>query len=436
MRVAVTCWRIVLTGLLILAAWTVYPQFLARNLFDRLPAEEGARRAIALDPYNWKYHFQLGVQARQANSIVEQRRAAAHLRQSARLNPYNWETWIELAQAAEVAGNIREAEEAYLQAKRLNPRSARYHWLTAQFYLRHHHLARAVECFDAAVRLQPSYRVEWIDLLAESGARDEIVEAAWPSDRDSKLTLLKMFLSNEHTEAGGKSTAILERQWETCLTSGRFPTLEEGSFYVNHLFDGRQYARARSEWLRLIRGNSRGKADYLAGKEVVWNGDFEEDFSGARFDWQVDHSRNFSITRPPAAGRDGSAAARIRFTARGNLSFNGLRQSLLVEPGRWYELSLWVQSRDITSNQGVFLEFVTRPDRRVLLQTGSITGSQDWMRFAGLFKVPEDTRVIGLEVRRKQSWRADDPITGVLTLDDVSVRLADHLSTKRMNGYE
>ncbi len=425
MRIAAACWRILLTVLVVLAAWTVYPQYWAQSLFDRLPAEEGARRAIALDPGNWEYHFQLGVQARQADSIAEQRRAAAHLREAARLNPFAWETWIELAQAAEVSGNALEAEHAYLQATRLNPRNAGYHWLTASFYVRDRRITDAAEFFRAAVKLDPTYRAQWIDLLQESGVHDDIVEAAWPSDRDSKLTLLKMFLGDSASRAGGRRTALLERQWETCLTSGRFPTLDEGAFYVNHLFDGQEYDRARGEWLRLIQGNSRGKQNYLAGNEIVWNGDFEDDFSGSRFDWQVDHSKHFSIVRSPGAGLDRSVAAKVRFNARGNLSFDGLRQSLLVEPGSWYELSLWVQSREISSRQGIFFQCVTLPDRRVLLQTGSITGSHDWMRMAGVFRVPEDTRIISLEVRRKQSWRGDDPITGILALDNVSVRRAE-----------
>ncbi len=425
MKVAATCWRILLTGLVGLAAWIVYPQYWAQNLFDRLPAEEGARRAIALDPDNWTYHFQLGVQARHADSIAQRRLAAEHLSEAAHLNPFNWETWIELAQAAELSGKTREAEQAYLRATRLNPRSAAYHWLTARFYLRCHRVTEAAEFFRAAVTLEPSYRAQWIDLLQESGVRDDIIEAAWPSDRDSKLTLLRMFLSDSASSDGAGRTALLERQWETCLLSGRFPTLGEGAFYVNHLFDAQEYDRARVEWLRLIEGNIRGKKDYFDGAEMIWNGDFEEEFSGSRFDWQVGASKHYSIVRSHGAGLEGSVGAKIRFTARGNLNFDGLRQPLLVEPGRWYELGLWVQSREISSRQGVFFQCVSLPDRRVLLQTGSITGSHDWRRMAGLFRVPENTRIIALEVRRKESRGADDPITGVLVLDNVSVRRSE-----------
>ncbi len=376
---------------------------------------------MAWDPETWEYHFQLGIEARQTESAADQLRATAHLREAARLNPLSWTTWIELAQAAEDIGKTGEAEDAYLQATRLNPRSARYQWLTGRFYLTHHRGTRAADFFRHAVELEPSYRLEWIELLEASGVREEVIEAAWPPDRDSKLKLLQTLLGQDHA----RRTAILERQWENCLAASRFPTLREGAFYVNHLFDGQLFDRAWNEWVRLVQRNSPEKKEYLGGEETIWNGDFEEDFSGARFDWEPEESRNFSISRSPGAGVGRSAAARISFHARGDLSFDGLRQSLCVEAGGWYEFSLWMKADRIKSEQGVFFQFVTLPDRSVLLQTGEILGSHDWTRLAGIFKVPEGSRIIALEVRRKQSQRPDHPITGVLTLDNVSLRKTD-----------
>ncbi len=410
--------RLMIPVLLLAAGWRVFHRLEAEESSRPEEGLQGLERAIRWDPTAPRHHFLMGISLRDLPQFHDPARAREHLERAAGLNPYSWRYRLELARLYELTGRVEEAAGALEKAVELNPRSGPYRWRLANVYLRNDSLTRALPELAAAIEADRSLFQPALDLLLKAGGSFEQADAIWPADRDARLQLLRLACAKGDPAQGGAPLAFLREQWRRLEEAPEPPTVQEGAFYLEHLLRRKAFAQARQRWIELARRNGIEDPSFRAGRNLVWNGDFERPLTQGPLDWRLASSTAYSIELAEGEGFQGSTALRIDFKGLENLNFSGVGQQVVVEPGLEYELGFRLRSEDLTSEQGIYLEVVEAGGSRRLLETEPVLGTTSWTAYGGKLYLSEGSTV-WIRLRRKPSQRIDNLLRGRLWLDDV-----------------
>ena len=408
--------------LLILAAgWRVLQQYRAAQISRHQPTTEGLLEAIRLDPDAPGYHFRLGIAYRDVPELRNPDLARRHLEQAVALNPYNWRYRRELAQLHELSGQIREAEDAFLRALEISPRSGSYRWRLANFYLRNGSLDKAVSQLEQALAADRKLLEPGLGLLLKAGASYRQIDRAWPGDREAQRYLLRLLCRREPSPGEPSSRDFLRRLWDRLLAEAEPTPLADGQVYLERLIQDRRSGEARERWIELANSNGLSDAHFELGNNLIWNGEFETPLAQTGLGWRTRDAEGDSVTLAGGEGFDGSGSLRIDFDGGVNLDFLGLQQRVIVAPGRSYRLVFRARARDLSTDQGIFFQVLDGPSHRLLVATEQLLGSTPWTRYASTF-VAESPWVY-VSLRRIPSLRFDSRLSGVLWIDSVALEV-------------
>jgi hypothetical protein len=106
------------------------------------------------------------------------------------------------------------------------------------------------------------------------------------------------------------------------------------------------------------------------------------------------------------------------FEGKENISFGHLYQIVPVDPLITYRLTYNWRSKNITTNQGPFVDIYGYDCKGFYLKGSMMLGTHDWQEQGVEFTVPEDCRAVVVRLHRRPSHRFDNKIAGVLWLDD------------------
>ncbi len=423
---------IVLPLLIIAAGWRVLQQYRAARLARNQSTLEGLRKAVRLDPDGPDYHFRLGVAHRDLPELQNPRKAKTYLETAVALNPYNWRYRRELAQLYELSGQTRDAEQAFLMAVELSPRSGGYRWRLANFYLRHRAIDKAVPQLELALAADRGLLEPTLGLLLRAGGSYRQIDRVWPEDQQARLRLLRLVCQREPPSgesprrlaggAGSPREDFLQELWHGLLASAEPVPLADGQVYIERLLAEHRFEEARVRWIELTGNNGISDTRFELGHNLIWNGDFERHITQTGFGWKVRNADGYTAILAEGEGFDGSRSLRITFDGSRNLSFSGLRQRVIVDSGRPCRLSLRARTQDLSTDQGVFFEVQDGPSRGRLLTTKRLLGSTPWTIYSSVF-VPESPWVHVL-LSRETSLRFDNRLSGVLWIDSVKLEAA------------
>ena len=222
--------RTLLSLLFLGAGWEVYYQWRALEISISASELQDLHEAIRSDPEAPDYYFQLGLIHRDEPEHLDLSASRNYLEKALALNPHNWRYWLEAARCYEFSSLPAEAENAYLKAVSLNPRSAAYRWRLANFYLRSRKLPEALEQLNLTIDLDSSYRLPTLALLWKAEFESGQIETIWPGDLESQLILLS-YLVTESAQEGGRRQPIFSRSGGTsCGTGSSFHLSARGFF--------------------------------------------------------------------------------------------------------------------------------------------------------------------------------------------------------------
>jgi Flp pilus assembly protein TadD len=139
----------------------------------RPEAVELISRAVALEPRNAEYHYNLGVALQRRGQHGQ---AAASYRQALGLQPHRSEAHNNLGQVLLLQGRLDDALACLEQALRLRPDYAEAYHNRGIALRRQGKLAEAAASLHEAIRLRPDFAAAHVDLgltLAEQGEADE-----------------------------------------------------------------------------------------------------------------------------------------------------------------------------------------------------------------------------------------------------------------------
>ncbi len=423
--------RIVLPLLIVAAGWRVLQQFRAAQIARNQPTTEGLRKAIQLDPEGSGYYFLLGIAHRDLPELQNPHKARAHLENAVALNPYNWRYQRELAQLYELSGETRDAEEAFLRAVELSPKSGIYRWRLANFYLRNLSLDKAVPHLEQALAADRGLLEPAFGLLLGAGGSYRQIDRVWPKDQEARRLLLRLVClrqpsPGEPPRRGASAMSSSEdfpRQLWDRLLAGREPVpLADGQVYIDLLLKERRFEEARLRWIEITSNNGIPDTQFELGHNLIWNGDFERPITQTGFGWKVRDADGYTAALVKGEGFDGSGSLRITFDGSRNMSLSGIQQRVFVEPGRPYRLSFRARTQNLSTDQGVFFEVQDGPSRGQIPTARRLLGSTPWTNYSSAI-VPQSPWIHVL-LRRDTSLRFDNRLHGVLWIDSVRLELS------------
>ena len=150
------------------------------------------------------------------------------------------------------------------------------------------------------------------------------------------------------------------------------------------------------------------------------NPGFEDQITGRGFDWRytANNKGKWSIRRTLSEAFIGTCSLKIRFEGKENISFGHLYQIVPVDPLTPYRLTYGWRSKNITTDQGPFVDIYGYDCKGVYFKGPMMLDTHPWQEQDMAFTVPQTCHAVVVRVRRRKSHRFDNKISGILWLDD------------------
>ena len=271
----------------------------------------------------------------------------------------------------------------------MDPNFAQTHWSAANLFIRMGDLTAADFELRRTADLDVSYLTQVLDLVWRFYEDPEmIVRTHIPNTKDANLSAMSYFIGQD-SELGARLS------WDRLQT---FTTLPQERFgYVNYLVN---------------RGQAHDAHEVFSGSDQigeVFNGGFESNPMNGGFDWRHSSWEHAEARRDTTQSKEGFASFLIEFDGEENVNYSHVWQWLPTEQGQDYELTFWMRTEAISTDEGVFMEV----DGQI---TQAPLGTTYWQEFRIPFTASSD--LVTVRVRRRPSEKFDNLLGGKVWLDE------------------
>jgi len=161
-----------------------------------------------------------------------------------------------------------------------------------------------------------------------------------------------------------------------------------------------------------------------AGTEnLVWNGGFEnERLLGWGLDWHVSQTWGVDVSLDRFVAARGRHSLRLTFNSFPTLNFTGVWQLVGVDPGREYRLRALARASAFSTRSGLKLQVVRPKGDEVLAETPAVAGTTNWMALETTVRIPADTSLVMLRLRREPAPVPEGNLGGKVWLDEVTLQ--------------
>jgi hypothetical protein len=375
----------------------------------------GFERATQIEPGNARNWYLLGRYLQYSFEDSNQQRAIASYRKALEIDPGYTSAWLELAATYESEGNDMATRNAFLNAEKTYPLSAEVSWQYGNFLLRQGELdpafaeirrsveadpKRAVEAFSRCMRVEPDANVVLDRVLPANG--DIYIAVMVALARDLKIdNALKV--------------------WGRIVGMHPKIVLYDVFDLVRELRETGRQREAHEVWVQAV--ELAGLAQLEGPRNsMIWDGGFESDVTGQAYAWRfAKTSRSAQIGFDAQEKYSGKRSLRVSFDGSSDISFYDVCQAVPTEAGTAYELSAWMKSKDLTTDQGVRIELRPGIPGMNGAVTTDIRGTQPWTRFATIWSAAKENQEVQICLRRDPSDQEDNKIRGTAWVDDVAL---------------
>jgi hypothetical protein len=385
---------------------------------------EGYQRAVQLEPKNAKNWYLLGRYLRLEFEHPDPEGAVRALKTSSSLDPRSARTWLELASAYEDKGSLGAAREAFIRAKVAYPRSAEVSWQYGNFLLRVGELHAAANEIHQAVEGDPTLGPQaFSTLLRFEPDIDTVLNQGLPHIASVYLDILWVSYDERTTDVSLKIWSQLFKLRKTMsqdeVPVGHFRTTRQTLFsLVDKLILKGPISEAQRVWDEVLTFLHIPRPNDPPGS-LVWDGGFETDVGGGGFSWRMPSLAGSMVRYDRNIKHTGERSLRVRFDGKRNVDFHDVCQFVLVSPEVDYDLSAWLRTDAITTNNGIFLRLNTPLNDAMGATTPQVTGTIPWTRFNIEWKAARDVHIVQICLARLPSQKLDNTISGSVWLDDV-----------------
>ncbi|GAC1623862.1 MAG: hypothetical protein PVS2B2_03860 [Candidatus Acidiferrum sp.] len=377
-----------------------------------LETGEGYERAAKIEPGNARNWFLLGRFLQYNLEEQDSERAIAAYTRALALDSNSADTLLELGTAYELNGDLDKARTAYARAKAVYPASASVSWRYGNFLLRQRDLKPAYSEIRRAVLADPNRAGEAFSRCYRVNPDpDFILNQVLPPSEAGYMQVIH--------DIADTQTDIAMKVWTRL--AGLHPHLYTRDVYplVDALLHRQRYVEARRVWKEGMDFTEEGSAVQDSGA-ILWDGGFESGFNGRDFGWVFDSLHSGVQTSFDSREKhSGSRSLRLSFDGKHNVRLENPCTVAVVEPGKTYGLSGWIQTDNLTSDQGIGLR-VSAPGS-VVLKTRDIRGSTPWTMVETKWTAPNEAHLAQICVGRDPSERMEGRIQGTAWVDDVAL---------------
>ena len=336
-------------------------------------------------------------------------------RRAVRDDPRSAHFWMDLASAYESSGDDAHARDAYARAKSVYPASAEVAFHYGNFLLREEQYPQAFQEFQRAVRADPTLLPLAISRTWRSSEDvDDLLDKVLPSNTDAYLETLD-FLSSIHQAQPGLAV------WQRLLGLGKpFPLPRAFPFFEDLIREDRA-GDARRAWREALAAAGLPH-DESPNQNLVWNGDFRQDFGNGGLGWRWTPLMGVSIEVDSEPAPHGSRAIRLDFNGGTNLALDAPSQYVPVEPDRAYHFHAYMRTEGITTESGTRFS-VTDPNHTGALNvlTDNFTGSHAWTSVDADLTTGPETHFLLVRLFRDPSRLFENKLEGAVWIADVSL---------------
>jgi tetratricopeptide (TPR) repeat protein len=375
----------------------------------------GLQRATRLEPGNAEYWYLLGRYWQFNLEDPDNDKAVSAYRNSLSFDSHSAETYIDLATAYEGLDDIAQARDNFLKAKKAYPLSAEVSWRVGNFYLRQGELELAFAQIRESVQADPSRGAEAFSrcLRVEPNIKT-VLALALPDNPEVYLDII-------HGLSDERRTTDALIVWDRLAAMRPSFPLVEVSPLINALREKQEIVDAARVWKQAVEFAGMERLGDPADS-VLWNGGFESGFHNFGYAWFYDNNmRSVQVQLDHSEKHSGAQSLRLTFDGGSDITFADVCHPVPVLPLVDYKLSVWVQTRDLSSDQGLRLRIQTSGPGSAPAFTSEIHGTQPWTELEIPWTAGAGVREAQVCIARLPSDQPDNRIRGTAWVDDVSL---------------
>ncbi len=198
--------------------------------------------------------------------------------------------------------------------------------------------------------------------------------------------------------------------WKVMRESLPAPTQDLGFRFCEVLLGHGRVSDAKDIW-------KAGKGDAALG---VDDGGFEREPLNMAFGWRIGRHPDMDIERTRIEPHEGSWCLHLHFRGTKNIELSQVLQILPVEPGQNVRLRFASKSRNISTDQGVYVEVNGYHCSGLHVQSKPVTGTKAWDVEELDVPIPAGCEAMILQLRRRESLHFDHKISGDYWIDAVA----------------
>jgi hypothetical protein len=186
--------------------------------------------------------------------------------------------------------------------------------------------------------------------------------------------------------------------------------------YIDALLKAGHGDTAKQDWIQFL---GPAAADYPASN-LLYNGGFEAEPSGAALDWRIQPSTQYDVERDSGMPHRGKYSLPVSFHGDDNVALTNVIQTALLKPGT-YRFSFWIKTDGLTTNEGPRGEVLTARLQDRILRTDHFLGTIGWTEVTQHSTVDGKTQSVVVRLVRNPSAKFDNKIAGTLWIDDLQL---------------
>jgi hypothetical protein len=227
---------------------------------------------------------------------------------------------------------------------------------------------------------------------------------------------LDFLIAQHHLDQG-------QAVWERIASGEDTFSADQISPYMDSLIIAKRPDEAYKVWTDLQKKGLIRYSSSQSEKNLVWNGDFEDELLNKGFAWRIIPLQDVYAGLQTSTYHSPSHALLIRFSGKENLQYQHVAQYVKVTPGQSYRLHAFMKTEGITTDSGPRLEVLDPYDPKSLDKiTEDLTGTTDgWTSLLLDFSTGPKTGFILVRLIRLPSHKLDNLIAGKVWLDDVQL---------------
>jgi len=385
--------------------WCAVKTYRAQRYADRSD-QSSIEKAVALAPRNATYH-QLKCRS-MIFASQEPERAVDECRKASELNPYSSSIWLDLAQAYYAVGNRQLNDAAIHKALAVDPTTPDTAWSAANFLLIQGNTPEALEQFAIVLREDPSLAPAALNICWQSLHDIKRIQSILPSNPELYLAFIKLLLSTGELDSAHEI-------WSGLMQLKTAPDYHQGLFYIDHLLQAHDVARASDAWKQL---SCRSKAlqAYTQPDNLIMDGTFSQEILNSGFDWRYVPKPHIAVTLDRGEFHSGNRSLRLVYSDSDGDA--GIFQYIAVHPDTRYRLSAWVRSEDLETANGPILSALDGYGNEIYGSTEETIGTTPWHRVEAELHTGPDTKLMILAVLRHPG---ETRIQGQFWVDEVKL---------------